>query len=99
MTRGGEAAPSGLPLVIGTVSLADRPEAHEAYGTGDKGGKKPPPPPPAGPPPGIPTVVMCLLGATEEGVDAHRPLLVAVSSSLVILSVVHRTWSPLTSYR
>ena len=43
MTRGVEAAPSGLPLVIGTVSLADRPEAHEAHGTGDKGGKKPPP--------------------------------------------------------
>ena len=91
MTRGGEAAPSGLP---GTVSLAECPEAHEAHGTGEKGGKKPPPPPPAGLPPGIPTVVTCLVEATEEGVDAHRPLLLAVSSTLVIFRVVHRTWSP-----
>ena len=82
-TRGMEAATSGPPpLVLGTViSLADHPDIHVAQGEGERGGKPPPPPPPIGPPPGIPTVITCPEGATEEKVRGYRPLLVSVSTS------------------
>ena len=81
-TRGMEAATSGPPLVLGTViSLADHPGIYTAQGEGERGGKAPPPPPPVGPPPGIPTVITCPEGATEEKVMGYKPLLVSVSTS------------------
>ena len=77
-----EAATSGPPLVLGTViSLADHPGIYTAQGEGERGGKAPPPPPPIGPPPGIPTVITCPEGATEEKVKGYKPLLVSVSTS------------------
>ena len=70
------------PLVLGTViSLADHPGIYAAQGEGERGGKAPPPLPPIGPPPGIPTVITCPEGATEEKVKGYKPLLVSVSTS------------------
>ena len=80
-TRGMEAETSGPPLVLGTaISLADRPDIFAAQGAGERGGKPPPPPPPSGPPPGIPTVITCPEGATEEKIKAYKPLLMSVSN-------------------